>query len=74
MTLNGGPRVPTFNTFAMRDPGNNADIPGRSLLAGMTRGGLPLGLEIDGALDSDTKLIGIGRAMEEILGRAPPRL
>jgi mandelamide amidase len=73
MTLNGGPPMPTFNTMIRNtDPGSNAGIPGLSLFAGMTRGGFPVGLEIDGAVGSDPKLIGLGRAMEEILGRAPP--
>ena len=31
-----------------------------------------VGLEIDGPVGSDSKLLGIGRAMEEIVGRAPP--
>ena len=65
--------MPTFNTMIRNtDPGSNAGIPGLSLFAGMTTSGLPIGLEIDGSVGSDTKLIGLGRAIEEVLGSAPP--
>jgi mandelamide amidase len=53
------------------DPGSNAGIPGLSLYAGMTPGGLPVGLEIDGPLGSDVKLLGLGLAIEAVLGTAP---
>ena len=54
------------------DPGSNAGIPGLSLFAGMTPGGLPVGLEIDGPVGSDAKLLGLGLSIEAILGNAPP--
>ena len=38
----------------------------------MTTSGLPIGLEIDGPIGSDTKMLGFGRAIEEVLGSAPP--
>jgi mandelamide amidase len=73
MSINGGSPVPTFNTMIRNtDPGSNAGIPGLSLFAGMTASGLPIGLEIDGPIGSDTKLLGLGRAIEEVLGSAPP--
>jgi mandelamide amidase len=53
------------------DPGSNAGIPGLSLFAGITAKGLPVGIEIDGPLGSDSKLLGIGLAMEAVLGHAP---
>jgi mandelamide amidase len=72
MSINGGTPVPTFNTLIRNtDPGSNAGIPGLSLYAGMTRGGLPVGLEIDGPVGSDAKLLGVGLAMEAVLGMAP---
>ena len=56
-----GAPVPTFDTMIRNtDPGSNAGIPGLSLFAGMTPGGLPVGLEIDGPVGSDTKLLGLG--------------
>ena len=73
MSINGGTPVPTFNTIIRNtDPGSNAGIPGLSLFAGMTRSGLPVGLELDGPVGSDTKLLGLGRAIEQLLGSSPP--
>jgi mandelamide amidase len=73
MSVNGGPLVPTFNTMIRNtDPGSNAGIPGLSVFAGLTASGLPTGLEIDGPVGSDTKLLGLGRAIEEVVGLAPP--
>ena len=73
MSINGGAPVPTFDTMIRNtDPGSNAGIPGLSLFAGMTPGGLPVGLEIDGPVGSDTKLLGLGLSIEGILGTAPP--
>ena len=73
-TLNGA-QVDTFQTFIRNtDPGSNAGIPGLALPAGMTPGGLPVGLEIDGPLGTDRRLIAIGLAFEAVLGsvRPPP--
>jgi len=73
MTINGGKPVPTFDTMIRNtDPGSNAGIPGLSLFAGMTASGLPVGLEIDGPVGSDTTLLGLGLAMEKLFGDAPP--
>ena len=61
MSINGGKPVPTFDTMIRNtDPGSNAGLPGLSLFAGMTPGGLPVGIEIDGPVGSDTKLLGTG--------------
>jgi Asp-tRNA(Asn)/Glu-tRNA(Gln) amidotransferase A subunit family amidase len=73
LSINGGAPVPTFDTMIRNtDPGSNAGIPGLSLFAGMTPGGLPVGLEIDGPVGSDAKLLGLGLSIEAILGSAPP--
>ncbi|SDS64132.1 indoleacetamide hydrolase [Bradyrhizobium canariense] len=73
MSINGDEPVPTFDTMIRNtDPGSNAGIPGLSLFAGMTPGGLPVGLEIDGPVGSDTKLLALGLSIEGILGSAPP--
>jgi Asp-tRNA(Asn)/Glu-tRNA(Gln) amidotransferase A subunit family amidase len=73
MSINGGPPVPTFDTMIRNtDPGSNAGLPGLSLFAGMTPDGLPVGLEIDGPVGSDAKLLGLGLSIEAILGSAPP--
>ncbi|MCZ7657327.1 MAG: indoleacetamide hydrolase [Xanthobacteraceae bacterium] len=68
-----GKEVPTFQTFIRNtDPGSNAGIPGLSVPMGLTRDGLPVGLELDGPAGSDRKLLAIGLAVEEALGRLPP--
>ena len=73
MSVNGGAATPTFDTMIRNtDPGSNAGLPGLSLFAGMTAGGLPVGLEIDGPVGSDTKLLALGLSIEAILGTAPP--
>ena len=73
MSINGGAPVPTFDTMIRNtDPGSNAGLPGLSLFAGMTPGGLPVGLEIDGPVGSDAMLLGLGLAIEAVLGSAPP--
>jgi mandelamide amidase len=73
MSINDGKPVPTFDTMIRNtDPGSNAGIPGLSLFAGMTPSGLPVGLEIDGPVGSDAKLLGLGLSIEAILGSAPP--
>ena len=72
VSINGGPQVDTFGTYIRNtDPGSNAGIPGLSLFAGMTASGLPVGLELDGPLGSDQTLLGMGMAMEVLLGFAP---
>lgn len=73
MSINGGKPVPVFDTMIRNtDPGSNAGLPGLSLFAGMTPGGLPVGIEIDGPVGSDSKLLGLGMSIEAILGTAPP--
>jgi mandelamide amidase len=64
--------VPTFNTLIRNtDPGSNPGIPGLSLFAGRMPGGLPVRLEIDGLVGSEAKLLGLGLAIESVLGSAP---
>jgi len=69
--LNGAD-VPTFPTFIQNtDPGSNAGIPGLSVPIGRTAAGLPIGLELDGPAGSDRGLLGVGLALESLLGRLP---
>jgi mandelamide amidase len=73
MSINAGTPVPTFDTMIRNtDPGSNAGLPGLSLYAGLTPGGLPVGLELDGPVGSDAKLLGLGLSIELLLGSAPP--
>jgi mandelamide amidase len=67
-----GKRVPTFPTFIRNtDPGSNAGIPGLSIPAGLAAAGLPVGLELDGPVGSDRKLLAIGLALERLFGPLP---
>jgi indoleacetamide hydrolase len=69
--LNGAD-VPTFFTFIQNtDPGSNAGIPGLTVPIGRTAAGLPVGLELDGPAGSDRRLLGIGLALEALVGRLP---
>ena len=74
--FDGGPPVDVFATFIRNtDPGSNAGIPGLSLPAGLTAAGLPVGIEIDGPVGSDARLLAIGLAFEQVLGPVPaPKL
>jgi mandelamide amidase len=72
-----GPQASSLETFLLfirnTDPGSNAGIPGLTLPAGLgptTR--LPVGLSLDGPRGSDTRLLAIGLAIENLLGRLPP--
>ena len=67
-----GVDVPTFPTFIRNtDPGSNAGIPGLTVAIGRTEAGLPIGLELDGPVGSDRRLLGIGLALEALFGRLP---
>ncbi len=67
-----GVQVPTFGTYIRHtDPAGNAGIPGLSVPAGVTRSGLPVGLELDGPAQSDRTLLAIGLTVEKILGPVP---
>ncbi|KQW64928.1 indoleacetamide hydrolase [Variovorax sp. Root411] len=64
-----GRDCPTFPTFIRNtDPGSNAGIPGVTLPAGLA-GGLPVGLALDGAANSDRGLLSLALAVEAVLPR-----
>ncbi|WP_175772664.1 indoleacetamide hydrolase [Paraburkholderia phenazinium] len=72
VTINGGAPIDEMSAFLRNtDPASNAGIPGLSLPAGMTAEGLPVGLELDGPLGSDRRLLAIGVAFEQLLGTLP---
>ena len=67
-----GRQVPTFKTLIRNtDPGSNAGLPGISLPAGLTAEGLPVGLELDGALGTDRHLLAVAAAIERALPHLP---
>ena len=54
-------------------PGSTSGLPGLVVPAALNSDGLPVSLEIDGPAGSDRNILGIGLAMEQVLGhlRAP---
>lgn len=71
-----GKKVP-FRVAMSRNiaPGSCAGIPGLVLPGGLTRGGLPVGIELDGPAGTDRDLLALGHALEPVLGRPPaPRI
>lgn len=73
VSINGGPPQNTFGTYiSLASPGSDAGIPGLSVPAGLTCDGLPVGIEIDGPVGSDSRLLSLGLTMEKILGSVPP--
>ncbi|WP_322009377.1 indoleacetamide hydrolase [Paraburkholderia sp. J12] len=63
-----GKRVPTFATFIRHtDYGSNAGLPAISIPAGMTRNGMPVGIELDGREGDDRRLLAIAAAIERVL-------
>jgi Asp-tRNA(Asn)/Glu-tRNA(Gln) amidotransferase A subunit family amidase len=72
VSIDGGPPIHTMNAFLRNtDPASTAGIPGLSLAAGMTASGLPVGLELDGPLGEDRRLLAIGVAFEQLFGVLP---
>ncbi|WP_144109033.1 indoleacetamide hydrolase [Paraburkholderia sp. BCC1886] len=75
VSIDGAAPIDTMDAFLRNtDPASTAGIPGLSLAAGMTASGLPVGLELDGPLGSDRRLLAIGIAFEQILGVLPAPL
>ncbi|WP_233805243.1 indoleacetamide hydrolase [Paraburkholderia sp. HP33-1] len=73
VTIDGGPPIDTMEAFLRNtDPASTSGIPGLSLPAGMSASGLPVGIELDGPLGSDRRLLAIGVAIEQVLGALPP--
>lgn len=73
VSVNGGPPLTAFDAYIRNaGPGSDAGIPGLTIPAGLTAGGLPVGIEIDGPRGSDERLLALGLAIEAVLGRLPP--
>ena len=70
-TLNGK-TVSTFFTFlANTRPSAFVHLPGLALPMGMTADGLPVGIELDGPVGTDRRLLSVGLALETVLGPVP---
>ncbi len=53
-------------------PGSTPGLPGLVLPTALTRGGLPVALEFDGAAGSDRALLALGASLELALGPLYP--
>ena len=67
-----GRQVPTFPTYIRNTgPTSIAGLPGLSIPIGLTKSGLPVGLEFDGPSWHDRGLLSIGLAAEQIFTPLP---
>jgi Asp-tRNA(Asn)/Glu-tRNA(Gln) amidotransferase A subunit family amidase len=67
-----GKALPTFPTFIRNtSPGSVGGIPGISLPVGITKTGLPVGMELSGPQASDLELLAIAAALEPLLPKLP---
>lgn len=72
VTINGA-RVPLAVAVARNMAlGSCTGFPSLILPAGLTRGGLPVGLELLGPAGSDRTLLALGLALAPVLGSVPP--
>ena len=71
-TLNG--KTVPFAPVISRNisPGSTGSLPGIIVPADLNNEGLPVCLELDGPAGSDRALLGIGLAIEKVLGHLPP--
>ena len=68
----GGRRLPLRTAMARNiAPASCAGLPGLVLCAGLTREGLPVGIEFAGPAGSDRALLALGQTLEGIIGRPP---
>jgi mandelamide amidase len=72
----GGRRLPLRTAMARNiAPASCAGLPGLVLCAGLTRDGLPVGIEFAGPAGADRALLALGQTLESIIGRPPaPRI
>jgi mandelamide amidase len=73
-TLLLGGRKFSFEEAMSRNiaPGSSAGVPGLVIPAGLAANGMPVALEFDGPAGSDRALLGLGAAVERLLGAEPP--
>ena len=68
----GGRQYPDTAILRNALPGPAFRAPALSIPAGLTRGGLPVGFEIDGLPGGDNQLLRLGMAIEAVLEPLPP--
>ena len=69
-----GREIPFFTVVGRNiAPGSTAGLPGLVLPAGLTKAGLPVGIEIDGPAGADRALLAVGASIQSVLApiRAP---
>jgi Asp-tRNA(Asn)/Glu-tRNA(Gln) amidotransferase A subunit family amidase len=67
-----GKKFPTLAIYTHNArPMTVTGIPGMSLPVGLTKAGLPVGLELDAPEGTDRKLLSLGLAMERLFGKLP---
>jgi mandelamide amidase len=73
-TIEVGGRNISFDEAMSRNiaPASTAGLPGLVMPVGLTASGLPVSLEFDGPSGSDRSLLGVGMALEHLLGKGPP--
>lgn len=68
-----GKKVPFYVAVSRNiAPSSCAGLPGLVLPAGLTKGGLPIGIEFDSGAGTDRELLALGLALERALGHLPP--
>ncbi|NBS57172.1 MAG: indoleacetamide hydrolase [Betaproteobacteria bacterium] len=68
-----GQDVPTFPTFTRNmGPGTIPGVPSITVPIARTGAGLPIGLTLDGPMDSDRRLLALGMALEKVYGILTP--
>jgi mandelamide amidase len=72
-TIQAGGRSLPFDTAVARNiaPGSTAGLPGLVLPVGLTRGGLPVSMELDGPAGTDRALLALGLGIERLLETLP---
>jgi mandelamide amidase len=72
-TVEAGGRSLPFDTAVARNiaPGSTAGLPGLVLPVGLTRGGLPVSMELDAAAGTDRALLALGLSVESVLETLP---
>ena len=53
-------------------PASVTGAPSLDIPSGLSPSGLPVGLSLEGAISDDSQLLGVGLAVEAVLGRLPP--
>jgi mandelamide amidase len=67
-----GKKVPTFPTYVKNtSPGSNVGVAGISLPIGLTKDGLPVGIEVDTKSGNDEALLSLALALSKVFGPAP---